>query len=174
MTTTTALEVAQSSPFPISSGGDGVMFAFSLFAFVAISCVLTMRALAIGRQLWIDRSRSDRVDVMWNRLSSLTVCLGGLTLSAPLMVYKIGWGEVSTETLHSILIVKEWSSVLALMLFVTWTLLSAYFEVKWTLKLSNPLNRVWGGDAAQVKRFGFVVLLSGLLAGSIALSKSFS
>jgi hypothetical protein len=102
------------------------------------------------------------------------ICVAGFISRAPDMIFKIAWNEVSTATLHNILTVKEWANPVALFVAAGWLGIYSYFEPVWTLKLSNPINKVWGGDRSQVKRFGFVTLLSALLAGSIALSKAFS
>lgn len=169
-----ALEVAQSSPYPISSGGDGMMYATSLFAVVAISFLLTMRSIATARQLWIDRHRTDRSTVTWFRSTILMLCLAGLISRVPDAVYKIAWGEVSADTLHKILTVKEWSNAVAFFLVIGWIGIYTYFEPVWTLKLSNPINKVWGGSRSQINRFVCVVFLSLLLSGAIALSKAFS
>lgn len=171
---TDALTVAAKSPFPISNGGDGFMYAASLFAVVAISLLLMMRLIATGRQMWIDRKRHDRDAVKWFRRTVMLLCLAGLTSRLPEAVYKIAWGEVSPNTLHTILTVKEWSNPVAFMLVIGWIGIYTYFEPIWILKLSNPINRVWGGNRAQVHRFIYIVILSGLLAGFVALSKAFS
>lgn len=171
---TNALEVAQASPYPISNGGDGVMYAASLFAVVCITCLLLMRSSATIRQMWIDRKRSDRQDIFWFRSTILMIAVSGLIARAPDAVYKIAWGEVSPATLHTILSVKEWSNTVAFWIVAGWLGLYSYFEPRWTLKLSNPANMVWGGNRRQLHRFASIVILSGLLAASIALSKALS
>ncbi len=172
--TTKALQIAQSSPYPISSGEDGMMFAVSLFAVTCITFLLLMRAIATARQLWIDRKRRDRQHVMWFRATILMICVSGLIARAPDMIYKICWGEVSPMTLHYILSIKEWANPVAFGLVVAWIGIYSYFEPVWTLKMAIPLNKVWGGSNRQVSRFCIVVALSALLAGAIALSKAFS
>jgi hypothetical protein len=174
LNSTTALDIAQSSPYPISAGGDGLMFAASLFAVTCITCLLLTRGIATSRQLWIDRHRTDRKDVMWFRATILMICIAGLISRAPDMVYKIAWGEVSTTTLHTILTIKEWSNSVAFFVVMGWIGIYTYFEPMWTLKLSNPINRVWGGNATHMRKFGLIIILSGMLAGAIAISKAFS
>lgn len=169
-----ALAVAQHSAYPIASGGDGFMFAASLFAVVAISFLLIMRLLATLQQIWTDRKKAKRDALVSFRIMICLVCLSGLAARAPDAVYKIAWGEVTPTTLHTILSVKEWANTVAFWLVMGWLGIHTYFEPLWTLKLSNPLNRVWGGNLSQVKRFALVVFLSGLLAGAIAISKAFS
>lgn len=169
---TEALKIAQLSPYPISSGGDGLMFACSLFAVLSISFLLTMRAIATTRQLWIDRKRID--DVLWFRCTILIICIGGLLGWVPDAIYKISFGEVSTQTLHQMLAVREWANSVAFPAVTAWIGIYTYFEPAWTLKLSNSINKTWGGNRSQVHRFIFVVILSGLLAGAIAISKAFS
>lgn len=169
-----ALEVAQSSPYPISSAGDGYMFAASLFALVCITFLLLMRAIATTRQMWIDRKRTDRREVFWFRATILMICVSGLIARAPDAIYKISWGEVTPDTLHTILAVKEWANTVAFLIVVGWVGAYTFFEPVWTLKLSNPINMVWGGNGRQIKRFVAVVFLSGLLSGAIALSKAFA
>jgi len=171
---TEALTIAAQSPYPISSGGDGMMYAASLFSVVAISLLLTMRVIATGRQMWVDRNRDDRHSVMWFRRTIMLLSCAGLISRVPDAVYKIAWGEVSANTLHHILTVKEWSNALAFFLVIGWIGIYSYYELDWTLKLSNPINKVWGGSRSQINRFAVVVILSGLLAGAIALSKAFA
>ncbi|WP_143090227.1 hypothetical protein [Sphingomonas rubra] len=170
---TEALQLAQASPFPISSGGDSLMFAASLFAVCSITFLLTMRLIATVRQMWIDRKVKTRDTVWWFRLTIVLLCCAGLISRAPDMVYKIAWGEVTPATLHIILSVKEWSNAVAFFIVMGWIGILTYFEPLWTLKLSNPLNMVWGGDTRKVSRFFLIVFLTGLLAGAITLSKAF-
>lgn len=169
---TQALEVWQQSPFPISSGGDSLMFATSLFAVCSITFLLIMRLIATLRQMWLDRIKT-RDTVWWFRLTIVLLCCAGLISRAPDMVYKIAWGEVTPATLHTILSVREWSNAVAFFVVLGWIGILTYFEPLWTLKLSNPLNQVWGGDRLKVNRFFSIVFLSGLLAGAITLSKAF-
>lgn len=168
-----ALKVAQQSPFPISNGGDGYMYAASLFAVCSISFLLTMRLIATVRQMWLDRHIHSRDTVWWFRLTIVLLCVAGLISRGPEMVYKIAWGEVSPDTLHTILSVKEWSNAVAFFVVMAWIGILTYFEPLWTLKLANPTNQVWGGNQATVRRFTFIVFLTGLLAAAITLSKAF-
>lgn len=172
--TTKALTIAQTSPYPLSSNGDGLMFACSLFAVLSISFLLTMRAIATTRQLWIDRKRRDRDEVFWFRCTILMICIAGLLGRVPDAIYKISFGEVSTDTLHQLLAVREWANSVAFTVVTAWIGVYTYFEPAWTLKLSNPINKTWGGNRSQVHRFFFVVFLTGLLAGAIAISKAVS
>lgn len=167
-----ALTVAAKSPYPIFANGDAMMFGTSLFAVVAIVCLLLMRLIATVRQIICDWGVKGREAVLSFRVMVVLVCLTGLTSRIPDAFYKIAWGEVTPQTLHTALSIKEWGNSIAFWLVLGWLGVHTYFEPLWTLKLANPLNRVWGGNLAQVRRFVLIVFLSGLLAGAIAISKA--
>lgn len=173
MTPVKVLEVAQASRYPVSSAGDGWMFAASLFCVVAITCLLTMRLFATLRQLWLDRKIKGREAVMSFRTMIVLICLSGLAARAREAAYKIGFGEASPETLLMILQIKEWANTVAFWLVMSWLFIHTLFEPVWTLKLSHPQSQVWGKSWFQIGRFAGVVGLSAVLAGAIALYKAF-
>jgi hypothetical protein len=150
------------------------MYATSLFAVCSITFLLTMRLIATVRQLWIDRHIRNRETVTWFRWTIVLLCLAGLISRGPDMVYKIAFGEVSARTLHTILSVKEWSNAIGFFIVLSWIGILTYFEPLWTLKLSSPLSQVWGGDRNKIPKFILIVILSGMLAGAITLSKVFA
>lgn len=173
MNTSTVLDISKTQPFPLSNGTDGVMFGASLFAVTAISLLLLMRLIATGSQLIADSGRKNMQALLSFRVMIVLICISGLVTRAPEAAYKIAWGEVESETLYTILSIKEWGNTIAFWAVMSWLAVHSYFEPSWTLRLANPNNRVWGGNRSQLYRFISIVSLTALFAAAVAFYKSY-
>jgi hypothetical protein len=144
------------SPYPASFNNDPWRYGLALASLLAISMFGASVAGWMARDIWRDRFREHPTSAVFLfRLMVMTVGFTALIRCLPEVVYMTLYGEVTGDTMASILTVKRTMDVMALPSVIGWTslLVIVYPHVVISLKSSRMIGILPLDPLSQWHRF---------------------